>query len=158
MKSNKRAEGYVRTCIMIFIFCIAIAVFTSFLLAVNTVRISKRNTYKVIDGYVTAKSIDAFDSIKMGTNYIESFDEETFTDYFCEYNGMTKNGSVLIAKTNTGIEKYRVSNLELSFIEDKTLKLKVEYLITIPISFGNFNVMNAEVPITINSKLTNKFS
>ena len=80
MKINKKAEGYVRTCIMILIFCIGIAVFSSFLLAVNTVRISKRNTYKVIDGYVTMKSIEAFDSIKTGTDYISSFDEEDFKE------------------------------------------------------------------------------
>ena len=47
---NKRAEGYIRTSIMMLIFCIGIAVFMSFVTAVNTVRISKRNTYKVIDG------------------------------------------------------------------------------------------------------------
>lgn len=158
MINSKKAEGYVRTSIMILIFCIGIAVFSSFLLAVNTVRISKRNTYKVIDGYVTSKSIEAFNSIKIGTDYIESFDEDAFTDYFCEYNGLLKNGNVLIAKTNTGVEKYRVSNLELTFLQDKTLKMQVKYVITIPISFGDFSLMSAEVPITVKSKLTDKFS
>ena len=158
MKINKKAEGYVRTCIMILIFCIGIAVFSSFLLAVNTVRISKRNTYKVIDGYVTMKSIEAFDSIKTGTDYISSFDEEDFKDYFCEYNGLQENGNEMIAKTNTGIEKYRVSDFELSFIENQKLKMQVKYVITIPISFGDFTVMSAEVPITVKSKLTDKFS
>ncbi len=158
MKINKKAEGYVRTCIMILIFCIGIAVFSSFLLAVNTVRISKRNTYKVIDGYVTMKSIEAFDSIKTGTDYISSFDEEDFKDYFCEYNGLQENGNEMIAKTTTGIEKYRVSDFELSFIENQRLKMQVKYVITIPISFGDFSVMSAEVPITVKSKLTDKFS
>lgn len=158
MKINKKAEGYVRTCIMILIFCIGIAVFSSFLLAVNTVRISKRNTYKVIDGYVTMKSIEAFDSIKTGTDYISSFDEEDFKDYFCEYNGLQENGNEMIAKTTTGIEKYRVSDFELSFIENQRLKMQVKYVITIPVSFGDFSVMSAEVPITVKSKLTDKFS
>ena len=158
MKNSKKAEGYVRTSIMILIFCIAIAVFMTFLTAVNTIRISKRNTYKVIDGYVTAKSIEAFNSIKTGTDYIESFEEDVFIEYFCEYNGLQKNGNVLIAKTNTGVEKYRVSNLELTFLQDKTLKMQVKYVITIPISFGDFSVMSAEVPITVKSKLTDKFS
>ena len=157
MIKNKRAEGHIGTCIMIFICCVCIAVFTSLLLAVNTARISKRNTYKVIDGYVTAKSIEAFNSIKTGTDYIESFDKDSFIEYFCEYNGLQKSGNVLISKTDTGFEKYRVSNLNVNFIEDKTLKLQVEYVITIPINFGDFSVMSAEVPITVKSKLTNKF-
>ena len=157
MIKNKRAEGYVRTCIMIFIFCIGIAVFTSLLLAVNTVRVSKRNTYKVIDGYVTVKSIEAFNSIKTSNDYIENLDEDDFIEYFCEYNDMTKNGNTLIAKTDSGYEKYRVTDLQLSYILDNTLKLQVDYIITVPISFGDFEVFNAEVPITIKSKLTDKF-
>lgn len=158
MIKNKKAEGYVRTSIMILIFCIAIAVFMSFLTAVNIVRISKRNTYKIIDGYVTAKSIEEFNSIKTGTDYTEQIDNDTFTDYFCEYNSLTRNGNILIARTESGYEKYRITNLNLSFIQDNTLKLQVDYIITIPVSFGDFEVFNAEVPITIKSKYTDKFS
>ena len=163
MIKNKRAEGYVRTAIMILIFCIGIAVFTSFLLAVNTIRISKRNTYKIIDGYVTEKSIEAFNSIKFSSDYIESLDQDTFIDYFCEYNGMIKNGNTLIAKTDNGYEKYKVNDLKLSYYSgddcywENTLKLQVEYVISVPISFGDFSVFNAEIPIKITSKLTDKF-
>ena len=157
MIKNKRAEGYVRTSIMILIFCIGIAVFTSFLTAVNIVRISKRNTYKVIDGYVTEKSIESFNSIKTGTDYTEQLDQAVFIDYFCEYNGMTKSGDTLIAETNGGYEKYRVKDLQLSYILDNTLKLRVEYIITVPISFGDFDVFKVEIPITVKSKLTDKF-
>lgn len=155
---NKRAEGYVRTAVMILIFCIGIAVFMLFVTAVNIVRISKRNTYKVIDGYVTEKSIESFNSIKTGTDYTEQLDIENFIDYFCEYNAMTKIGSELIAKTQDGNEKYRVKNLNISFIQDKTLKLQVDYVIIIPVSFGDFNIFKAEVPISIKSKYTDKFS
>ena len=157
MIKNKKAEGYVRTSIMILIFCIAIAVFMSFLTAVNTIRISKRNTYKVIVGYVTVKSIEAFNSIKTSNDYIENLDEDDFIEYFCEYNGMTKNGNIFIAQMDSGYEKYRVTELQLSYILDNTLKLQVDYVITVPISFGDFEVFNAEVPITIKSKLTDKF-
>lgn len=154
---NKRAEGYIRTSIMVLIFCIGIAVFMSFVTAVNTIRISKRNTYKVIDGYVTVKSIEAFNSIKTSNDYIENLDEDDFIESFCEYNEMTKSGNILIARTSDGYEKYRVKDLQLSYILDNTLKLQVDYVISIPVSFGDFNVFNAEVPITIQSKLTDKF-
>ena len=154
---NKRAEGYIRTCIMIFIFCIGIAVFMSYLTAVSMVKISKRNTYKIIDGYVTQCSIEAYNAIKVGTDYLETFDEEIFKEYFCQYNDLQKLGNTYIAKTEQGEEKYRVTNLHLSFIAENTLKMQVDYIITIPIFFGGFNVFNAEVPITIKSKLTDKF-
>ena len=158
MIKNKRGEGYVSTCFMIFIYCIAIAVLVSFVTAVSIERISKRNTYKIIDGFITENSINAYNSIKVGTDKLESMNNESFTDYFCEYNNLTKNGDVLIAYTENGEEKYRVKDLNLSFIEDKNLKMQVSYIISIPVSFGDFNVINAEVPITIKSKYTDKFS
>ena len=143
---------------MILIYCIAIALFVSFVTAVSIVRITKRNTYKVIDGYVTAKSIEEFNSVKVGTDHTEHLDNELFIDYFCEYNNLTKNGDALVAYTEDGEEKYRVTNLNISFIQDNTLKLKTEYVIEIPVSFGDFDIVKAEVPITIKSKYTDKFS
>ena len=88
---------------------------------------------------------------------METFDEESFKEYFCQYNDLQQLGNTYIAKTEQGEEKYRVTDLNLSFIEDKTLKMQVDYIITIPISFGSFDVFNAEVPITVKTKLTDKF-
>lgn len=158
MIKNKRAEGYIGTCIMIFVFCIGIAVFMSFLNAVNTVRISKRNTYKVIDGFVTLNSIESFNSIKSGHDYTTEIDKEAFKDYFCQYNDLTENGSSLTAYNEYGAEKYSIKNLDISFVKKNSLKLKVEYTLIVPISFGDFTGFNATVPITIKSLYTNKFS
>ena len=60
--------------------------------------------------------------------------------------------------TENAEEKYRVSDLNISFIQDKSLKIKAEYTIEIPVSFGDFDLVTAEVPITIKSKYTDKFS
>lgn len=158
MIKNKRAEGYIRTCLMILIFCIAIAVFMSFLNAIHIVRISKQNTYKVIDGFVTLCSIDAFNSIKVGSDYIEHIDTNAFESYFEEYNGLEQSGTTLISKTDSGYEKYRLTDLSVSFVEENTLKMQVDYTLTIPIKFGNIAVANATVPISVKSKLTDKFS
>lgn len=155
---NKRAEGYVSTCIMILVFCIVLALFINFITAINVVRISKRNTYKLLDGYVTQKSIESFNSIKVGNDYTELLDEEAFTNHFCEYNNLQKDGDTLVAKRSDGKEKYRISDLNLSFTKDKSLKLQVEYIITIPISFGGLQLTKATVPLKIKSEFTDKFS
>lgn len=154
---NKRAEGYVSTCIMIFVYCILIAVFLTFVTPINIIRITKRNTYKVIDGYVTMKSIEAYNSIKIGTDTIEDLDKEAFKDYFCEYNGLENNGSALISKTADGKEKFRITGFNFNYLEDKTLKLRVRYIVNLPIGFGNFRIITAKVPVIIQAKLTDKF-
>ena len=157
MTNNKRAEGYVSTCIMIFVYSILIALFLTFVTSLNIVRITKRNTYKVIDGYVTMKSIEAYNSIKVGTNTIENLDTETFKDYFCEYNGLENNGSVLISKTADGREKFRITGFNFNYLEDKTLNLRVRYIVNLPIGFGDFRIITAKIPVIIQAKLTDKF-
>ena len=155
---NKRAEGYIGTSIMIFIFCIAIALFISFVTTVNIIHISKQNTIKVIDSYVTLKSIEEYESLRVGEDYTEQLDNEAFKEQFRKYNNLTQNDDMLIANNEAGKEIYRISDLELSFIEEKTLKLQAHYVITVPVTFGEFNIFEANVPITIKSKYVNKFS
>ena len=143
---------------MILIYCIAIAVIISFVVTISQIRISKRNTYKIIDGFVMENSINAYNSIKIGTDLLESMDTESFTNYFKTYNNLSQSGDALVSYTDDGEEKYRITNLNVSFIEDNSLKMQVDYTITLPVSFGDFDIMKAEVPITIKSKLTDKFS
>lgn len=154
---NKRAEGYVSTCIMIFVYCILIAVFLTFVTSLNIVRITKRNTYKVIDSYVTVKSVEAFNSIKVGTDTIEYLDTEAFRDYFCEYNGLESNDSELISKTADGKEKFRITGFDFNFIEEKNLKVRIRYIMNIPVGFGDFRIIIVKIPVTVQTKLTEKF-
>ena len=154
---NKRAEGHISTCIMIFVYCILIAVFLTFVTSLHIVRITIRNTYKVIDSYVTVKSIEAYNSIKIGENTIENLDNEAFKDYFCEYNNLENNDSALISKTEGGKEKFRITNFNFNFVEDQTLNVRVRYIVNLPLGFGDFRIITAKVPVTVQSKLTNKF-
>ena len=158
MIRNKKAEGYISTTIMILIGCIIIGVMMSFLTAINVARISKRNTYKVLDGFVMLNSIEIFNSVKSGHDYTTEIDKEAFKDYFCQYNNLTDGGSTLTAYTLDGDKKYTVKNLDISFIKNNSLKLQVDYTLEIPLSFGDFTAFKATVPITVKARYTNKFS
>ena len=155
---SKRAEGYIGTTIMILIACIVIGIIMSLLTAVNIARISKRNTYKVIDGFVTLNSIEIFNSIKSGHDYTTVIDKDSFREYFCQYNDLTDGGATLTAYTADGDIKYTIKNLDISFIKKNSLKLQVDYTLEIPLSFGDFTMFKSTVPITVKSRYTNKFS
>lgn len=158
MIKSKSAEGYIGTTIMILIACIVIGIIMSLLTAVNIARISKRNTYKVIDGFVTLNSIEIFNSIKSGHDYTTVIDKDSFREYFCQYNDLTDGGTTLTAYTTDGDIKYTIKNLDISFIKKNSLKLQVDYTLEIPLSFGDFTMFKSTVPITVKSRYTNKFS
>lgn len=154
---NKKGEGYISTCVIIVIMCILFSVFMSFVTVVNTVRISKRNTKNVLDSFVAENSIDIYNSVKVGQNTLYQFDEDKFKEKFISYNELTDCGSYLKAETADGAEKYRIKNLEINFAGSTKLNLRVDYDIAVPLTFGGFDLINANIKVSVKTNFSAKF-
>ena len=154
---NKRGEGYITTCVLIVALCMLFAVFMSFVTAVNVIRISRRNTKNVLDSFVMLNSTKIYDSLKCYSDQTNTFSESGFRTYFCEYNSLTESGDTLIAITENGDEKYTVKDLNISFEQENELKLKVEYVLSVPVSFGSFDLVRANVPVRVITRFDSKF-
>lgn len=154
---NKRAEGYIATCVLIVVLCMLFSLFLSFVAAVNVIHISKRNTRNVLDSFVMQNSVEIYNSLKCYNDNTDTLDAESFRAYFCEYNSLRDTGTELIASTEQGKEKYKIKNLSVSFEEEGELKLKVDYVLSVPVSFGDLRLVNAQAPINIVTVYNSKF-
>ena len=154
---DKKGEGYVTPCVIIMSVCMLLSVFISFVTAVNVVRITKRNTKNVLDSFIMLNAIDIYDSVKTGNNLTDGIDQSAFTGYFCEYCGLSEDGAVLTAVTADGKEKYSVEGMTLILTDENKLSLKVEYTVIVPVSFGDFVVTHAAVPVSVISRFDPKF-
>lgn len=56
-----------------------------------------------------------------------------------------------------GSERYHITVPTLEFIEAGSLKVRMKYTMYVPVYFGGFRVGQAVVPITLESRLTEKF-
>ncbi len=154
---NKHGDGYIMICVTVVILCMLISVFVSFASAVNIVKQTKRNSRVVLDSFVMQNAIDIYDSIKEGSDTIAEFDEDEYISEFCSFNSLDLRGDNLYCCDKDGNEQYWLTKPELTFIDEGELKLRADYTVVIPLYFAGIEVSKAQVPITVVSRLDNKF-
>ena len=154
---NKKGDGYISTCVLIVILCMLISVFVTFVSAVNIVRQTKRNARVVLDGFVMTNSIEIYDSIKNGNDHTEEIDASEYINEFSSFNSLDLSNGMLYCYDDDGNELYRITAPDVSFVREKRLKIKSEFVIIIPIYFAGIRVTEATVPIKVVSLLTEKY-
>ena len=157
MLKNKRGDGYIQACVMILILCMLIAVCLTFVTAVNTIRVVERNARIVLDSFVMENSIIIYDSIKNGHDFTEAVDASLFRAKLADYNDLTQSGRYYYHYDPDGDPDYRITAPVLTMTQTNSLKIAANYTITIPLYFAGMQVSTVSVPITVESRLTNKF-
>lgn len=154
---NKRGEGYIPICVMVVILCMLLSVFVSFASAVNVIRQTERNARVVLDNFVMTNSIAIYDSIKNGNDSTNTLNGSEYIHAFSSFNSLDLSGGLLYRYDEDGSELYRTTQPVISFVQDKHLKVKAEFEITVPLYFAGIRVTEATVPITVISRLDEKF-
>ena len=157
MLCNKRGEGYIQVCVMVLILCMLIAVCLTFTSTVHTIRVVQRNAQIVLDSFVMENAILIYDSIKNGHDFTEAVDVSQFQANLAYYNDLIKSGAYYYHYDPDGDLDYRITTPALSMTQTNSLKIAVNYTITTPLYFAGMQVSTVSVPITIESRLTNKF-
>ena len=157
MLKNKRGDGYIQACVMILVLCMLIAVCLTFVTTVNTIRVVERNARIVLDSFVMENSIIIYDSIKNGHDFTEAVDVSRFQAKLADYNDLTKSGRYYYHYDPDGDLDYRITTPYLSMTQTNSLKIAANYTITIPIYFAGVKVTQVSVPVTVESKWTDKF-
>ena len=157
MLNNKQGAGYIQACVMILVLCMILAACLTFAATANTIRVVERNVRIVQDSFVMENSIVIYDSIKNGHDFTESVDINDYRTKLISYNTLTASGNDLYHYTADGSWDYRITKPTLSMTESHTLKIAAHYTITIPLYFAGTQVTTVSVPMTVESKWTDKF-
>ena len=157
MLKNKRGDGYIQACVMILILCMLIAVCLTFVTTVNTIRVVERNARIVLDSFVMENSIIIYDSIKNGHDFTEAVDVSQFRIKLADYNDLTKSGRYYYHYDTDGHLDYHITTPVLSMTQTNSLKIAANYTIAIPIYFAGVKVTQVSIPVTVESKWTDKF-
>ena len=157
MLKNKRGDGYIQACVMILILCLLIAVCLTFATTVNTIRVVERNVRIVLDSFVMENSIIIYDSIKNGHDFTEAVDVSQFRIKLADYNDLTQSRQYYCHYDPDGNLDYRITAPVLSMTQTNSLKIAANYTITIPLYFAGIQVTQVSIPVTVESKWTDKF-
>ena len=154
---NKRGEGYVSVCVLLIIVCMILSVFVTFASAVNVVKMTERNSRVVLDNLVMRGAIDTYQSIKKGNDENALIDSQEYIDELCEFCTFEKAAHFLYHKDANGKDEFRITYPQVGYSVTKKLKYYVSYTVYVPVYFCGIKVNTAEIPITVESKYTEKF-
>lgn len=154
---NKRGDGYVFPCVMIIVLCMIFSVLMFLYSTASWIRITKENTETVMDSYIMKNSIEIYNSIKQGNDYTETLDANVYIDDLCEYCTLVKGSSYLYHYDSNGRLQYRMSRPVITFRQENTLKIQIDYTLYVTVYFNNRAVRNAVVPVTVVSALSERF-
>ena len=154
---NKRGEGYVSVCVLLIIVCMILSVFVTFASAVNVVKMTERNSRVVLDNLVMRGAIDTYQSIKKGNDENALIDSQEYIDELCEFCTFEKAAHFLYHKDANGKDEFRITSPQVGYSVTKKLKYYVSYTVYVPVYFCGIQVSTATIPITVESKYTEKF-
>lgn len=154
---NKRGEGYVSVCVLLIIVCMILSVFVTFASAVNVVKMTERNSRVVLDNLVMRGAIDTYQSIKKGNDENALIDSQEYIDELCEFCTFEKAALFLYHKDANGKAEFRITYPQVGYSVTKKLKIYASYTVYVPVYFCGIQVSTAEIPITVESKYTEKF-
>lgn len=157
MLKNKRGDGYIQACVMILILCMLIAVCLTFVTTVNTIRVVERNVRIVLDSFVMENSIIIYDSIKNGHDFTDVVDSTEYWKQMAEYSALSFDGLDLYRYDADGNWDYRITARSMTMTQTNSLQIAANYTITIPIYFAGVMVTQVSIPVTVESKWTDKF-
>lgn len=154
---NKRGEGYVSVCVLLIIVCMILSVFVTFASAVNVVKMTERNSRVVLDNLVMRGAIDTYQSIKKGNDENAVIESQEYIDELCEFCTFEKAAHFLYHKDANGKDEFRITYPQVGYSVTKKLKYYVSYTVYVPVYFCGIQVSTATIPITVESKYTEKF-
>ena len=153
----KRGEAHIKNCVMIVVICMLLSVFLTFSFAVNIVKQVERNSRVVLDNYVMTDAIDIYNSIKQGSDKDESLNASRYQTALSEFCTFVKQGNFYYNYDDDGNVQYYISAPTLGYTDSGTLKIYTTYNVYVPVYFAGIKVGTANVPLTVTSKLKDKF-
>lgn len=157
--SDKTGGGYVSVCVGVLAFVTLFAFFLSYFSTLSGIRANRENMQRVLDSFVTRTSKDIYARVKRGNaGLLDGEWDERFWDWLSvselgiRTQAQTQTGNrTLEARGEDGTLKWVMTAPALSFAEgnEDVLRLRADYVLTVPVPFGGILLGNMDVPVSV---------
>lgn len=146
-----------QTAVLVLIFAMIISALLVFWNAMTIIEVNHDNTVRVLDTYVTKNSITIFNSLKNGNDFSESLDEFLFKSELSSEFSLDISGNSIYAYDEDGKLVYIMTNPNVTYSYQNTLKLKATYTMWIPVRFAGKFINYVRIPVTVQSYYNPKY-
>lgn len=154
--NNKRGSSYFTPCAVILVIAMILSVVLFYATTKSTIETTRDNTKRVLDSYVMKHSIDIYSSIKQGSDFTEDIENSFYISSVSTELSLDYGTGYLYTVDANGEIIYRMTNPNVTYRVDNTLRLEASYDLQIPVRFAGEIIYWFTVPITVGSSLTLK--
>lgn len=153
---NRKGSGYFTPCVITLVIVMILSVVIFYANTMTIIETTRENTEMVLDSFVMKNSIEIYNSIKQGHDFTEKFTESFYFSEMSRRFSLDYRDNCLYNIGEDGETVYYLTNPNVSYKVDKTLKLKADYTLYVPVRFAGEIVYWTQIPLTVTSELTLK--
>ena len=155
--SSKKGASHIQTVVIVLIFAMIISTLLLYWHCMTIINVSKANTTRVLDTFVTKNSIEIFDSLKNGNDFTEDIDEYLYKSLLSDEFSLDYSGTSMYSYSEDGKLIYFMTNPNLTYSYENSLKLSAGYTVWIPMRFAGRIITYARIPVTVRSYYNPKY-
>lgn len=156
--SDKSGSAYILWTVVIVVLCMIMSCVLSYVMAVTLIAEQKDVTKNILDKQLSTNSVEIYQRIKEQDDYTDKEFASAFLNdliTICDLEAI--NDTQYQSKTESGDTRYVLTTPTVSYEEDFSPKLVVQYTITVPIEFAGIQVVWVDVPVTVVSRFNPKY-
>lgn len=153
----KSGMSHVKTAVLVLLFCMIFSVVFMYWSTMTVIQTSRDNTTRVLDSFVMHNSIEIYNSLKNGNDFSESLDKVFYKSALSDEFSLDIYGNYMYSYGEDGKLIYYMTNPNVSYSYQNTLKLKASYTIWIPMRFAGHIVTYLHIPIAVQSYYNPKY-
>lgn len=153
---NKRGSGYFTPCVITLVIAMIFSVVLFYAQCMTIIQTTRSDTERVLESFIMKNSIEIYQSIKQGHDFTEDFDEKFYISETSSELSLDKSSGYLYNYGEDGTIVYRMTNPNVTCKVDRSLKLRAEYELMIPVVFAGERIFDLKIPLTVTRSLTLK--
>ena len=161
---DKHGTAYIKTCVLLMIILMVFSVAFYFTLTVVQAKAQRKQTIQTLDMYTEQNAMSIYNSIKNQHDTSDfatlsgedALDPAPFVALLCSAQGLQTSDGVYVSYSKDGQVRYKVSQVKMNYMINRTTKIRVEYTLIMPLQFLGNTIM-VDIPVVISTSLMAKF-
>lgn len=150
---DKRGVGYIFPCVVTIVIAMILSAVLFYAECMTIIQTTRDDTERVLESFVMKNSIEIYNSIKQGHDFTENIDGNIYVSDTSSELSLDISKNMLYNTDNQGKTVYSMTVPTVSYSIDKTLKLKANYTVIIPVTFAGNKLYDLEIPVEITKNL-----
>jgi hypothetical protein len=151
---NKKGMSHVQTAVIVLILAMILSVVLSYASMMAVLKTTRENTELALDSFVTQNSVYIYDSLKNGNDFTDILNKEIFLKQIISVYRLDISGNMIYSTDEDENLIYRMTVPNVDFEYENTLNLRVDYTVTIPVTFAGRHITD----LTIQQKVTSRYN